>query len=485
MEAWRSAARPPLLRGVRPEQIVFTDTYESQRLLDSASPELNEPPESSALQASVTAVRLPQEFFSRAATVAAHRDPRRWDLLYRVAFRLAHGEAGLLEDPVDDDVRRLAVLEKQVARDIHKSHAFVRFNKVRSEAGEDRFVAFYRPDHHILRLTTPFFMERFGAMDWSILTPDESAHCTSGKLSYSPGVQTAAKQATGDDLVGLWQTYYASIFNPARIKLDAMHKEMPRRFWKHLPETELIDELLTEAPARVSRMLAHQVVDHPGAAAWVPTIAAPGRVELPQLKAAISGCRGCPICPKASGPVFGLGPANSPIMLVGEQPGDVEDRQGVPFMGPAGDMLNRALAMAGVPRDAIYVTNAVKGFKYEPRGAEAAGGARRIHAKPDSREIHACRPWLVAELLAVRPSVIVALGNTAAHSLLGPTVKVGRHKGQRLRHDSGAEVVVTYHPSAILRVPDKQAAHAMLQELAESLRVSAGIAACRRQDGGD
>jgi uracil-DNA glycosylase family protein len=192
----------------------------------------------------------------------------------------------------------------------------------------------------------------------------------------------------------------------------------------------------------------------------------PGR-GLGTLREAASGCRACPLWRDATQTVFGAGLASAEIMLVGEQPGDQEDRAGEPFVGPAGAMLDRAVADAELDRDRIYVTNAVKHFKFKPRGK------RRIHQTPSKLEVEACRPWLDAELDRVRPRVVGLLGATAAKALLGPAFRVSRERGQVLEVDFAAAAVATYHPSSVLRGPPEEREDAYA-ELVADLRVLRG-----------
>jgi uracil-DNA glycosylase family protein len=171
--------------------------------------------------------------------------------------------------------------------------------------------------------------------------------------------------------------------------------------------------------------------------------------DLATLREAAGGCRGCPLYANATQTVFGAGGADARLMLVGEQPGDREDREGEPFVGPAGAILDRALESAGIQRELAYVTNAVKHFKWRPRGT------RRIHATPRVGEIEACKPWLEAEVEAVSPEGILAMGATAARAVFGPSVKVTRDRGRLLDSPLAEVAAVTIHPSAILRVRDK------------------------------
>ena len=193
---------------------------------------------------------------------------------------------------------------------------------------------------------------------------------------------------------------------------------------------------------------------------------------LSGLREAAAGCKACPLWRGTTQTVFGEGPASATVMMVGEQPGDQEDRRGHPFVGPAGRILDEALQEAGVERRTVYVTNAVKHFKYTPQGK------RRIHKKPNVSEMAACKPWLEAEIQRVKPAMIVALGATAAQTLLGPATKITQIRGtvQSSQHGS---VIATAHPSSILRQRDDESRHAAMRDLVRDLRLVAGQVAKR------
>ncbi len=206
----------------------------------------------------------------------------------------------------------------------------------------------------------------------------------------------------------------------------------------------------------------------------------PETADLDGLRAAAAGCRACELWKPATQTVFGEGPVDARVVLVGEQPGDVEDRRGLPFVGPAGKLLDRALAEAGIDRDISYVTNAVKHFGFR------LSGKRRIHQTPGAEHIAACRPWLDAELALISPEVVVCLGATAAKALLGPSFRITRQRGQLMPYDpptaeedaavKSAWIMATTHPSAVLRVPDESRAEAY-DALVADLRVAAGALA--------
>ena len=230
-DSWREAARRMLVRGISPDQVMWSDSAEQTGMLSDMFDA--KPPESVD---SGQLPRVPPAFISAARTVSLYRDPSRWSLLYRLLWRLTHCEPNLLHITVDDDVDRLNRMQKQVARDIHKMHAFVRFRSVKDDLGE-HFIAWHRPDHFIVPAVGPWFARRFPIMRWSILTPDASVTWDMQELTFGPGVPASAAPQ-GDDLEELWKTYYRSIFNPARVKTNAMKKEMPVRHWKTLPEAE-------------------------------------------------------------------------------------------------------------------------------------------------------------------------------------------------------------------------------------------------------
>jgi uracil-DNA glycosylase len=195
----------------------------------------------------------------------------------------------------------------------------------------------------------------------------------------------------------------------------------------------------------------------------------PKRRDLDSLQKAASRCQGCPLCKNATQTIFGAGRASARLVLVGEQPGDREDREGAPFVGPAGLLLDRCLADAGIDRNDVYITNAVKHFKWEPRGR------RRIHKKPSAREIAACRPWLDAELEEIQPEIVVCLGATAAHALLGSAFRLTQNRGKTHFPPGLPPVLATVHPSSILRTPDHRSREQARRDFVHDLRAAAAF----------
>lgn len=231
---------------------------------------------------------------------------------------------------------------------------------------------------------------------------------------------------------------------------------MPRKYWKNLPEADLIAPLVASAQARESRMVAQ----------GTPTGERARTIEA--LAEEAQGCRRCPLWKGTTGCVFGEGPGDATMMIVGEQPGDEEDRGGRPFIGPAGQVLERALGDAGIDRREVYLTNAVKHFKYVMRGK------RRLHQKPDAAEIDMCRWWLDQERSLIRPRSTVMLGATAVRGVTGKTGAVGklREGPVALQHGTGT---VSWHPSYVLRLPDRDAGDRAYDQLVEDLRKAAEL----------
>ncbi len=450
LEAWRAEARKLLSEGVRPQDVSWEDPRTGQSSLFAAqAPQAPSP-------APALRMRVPRTFLEAAEVVARHRDADRYALLYRVLYRLTHGEHELLQIAADPDTLELAHRKAAVLRDVHKVHAFVRFRKIaQPPPGAPEFVAWHEPLHPCLELAAPFFARRFPAMRWAILTPDQSVVWDLRELAYGPG-NVRSDAPLHDDLEELFGTYWRSIYNPARINLAAMKKEMPVRHWATIPETSSIAELVRDSAARV------QAMREPAASAANALL--PVVRSLETLREAARDCTACALHAHATQTVFGSGPAQARIMLVGEQPGDEEDRSGAPFVGPSGQLLDSILAEAGVPRSEAYVTNAVKHFKFEPRGK------RRIHAKPSYTESLACRGWLDAEIAAVRPELIVCLGATAAQSFMGRKYALTRSRGILETTRFAKHWLATWHPAAVLRGADDATRTKLRADMVSDLR---------------
>ncbi|MFC0590883.1 UdgX family uracil-DNA binding protein [Novosphingobium aquiterrae] len=453
---WREQARRLVMAEVPPDRVVWQVPGEGGDDLfagPGTARRLPTPPRDALPP------RVPRAFLDLAGKAALHSDPQRYALLYRLLWRL-QSRSGLTEDGADDDVRRLALLARTVRRDIHKMRAFVRFRVIQSDAGE-RYVAWFEPEHHILRANAAFFVSRFTQMNWTILTPQGSLDWDGAVLREGP--PAARGDAPAEDAAeDLWKTYYASIFNPARLKIGAMLKEMPKRYWKNMPEAALIPDLIAGAQAREAQMV------ESGAALF--TEARPASLEA--IAAGISACTRCPIGCNGTRAVAGEGRSDAALMIVGEQPGDSEEQAGRPFIGPAGQVLRSHLDQAGIDPAQVWLTNAVKHFKFVMR----APSKRRLHQSPAAREIDTCRWWVESERLLVRPKLVLALGASAARSVLGKTVSVQKVRGAAMPLEGGAELWITTHPSYLLRLDDDARAAEEARFAADLRSVAARLA---------
>lgn len=459
-DGWRKAARTLALNDVKPADVTWTVRGDEPELFEA---ELHTP-----LEEAHGTFNVPAKFVELAQTAILHRNPERFALLYRLLWRL-RGNHDLLEIATDPDVAEISAMAKAVRRDEHKMHAFVRFREVGRES-KSHFVAWFEPEHHIVELAAPFFARRFADMPWSILTPDACAHWDGHAVTITPGV-TKSEAPTEDRLEEVWRSYYASIFNPARLKVQAMRNEMPKKYWRNLPEASLIKPLIADAGRTANAMIANAPTEPHKAQkrmeSEMPRKATASSDGIAALRSEAADCRACPLWKDATQTVFGEGPSRAHVMLVGEQPGDKEDIAGKPFVGPAGNMLDRALDEAGIDRSKVYVTNAVKHFKFVPRGKI------RLHQKPNTPEIRACRQWYERELATIKPDLVVAMGATAAQSVLGKITPINKNRGRVIDLDERTRVLVTVHPSYLLRLPDEDARAREYERFVDDLKIAA------------
>jgi DNA polymerase len=470
---WRGHARRLLAAGLSPTQVEW-------RMLDDAGGLLDDHAPAPLPQVDRPIGSVPRQFLDLAAQAICHADPARFSVLYRLLWRL-QSDTNLLRNAADPDYSLLTKWVSAVHRDSHKMKAFVRFKSIADDSGLERFAAWFEPDHHTLEMTAPFFARRFDGMIWAMVTPYRSAYWDGESLAFGPGGQKS-DVPQGDAVEADWKTYFSSIFNPARLKVAMMKSEMPVKYWRNLPEAELIAPLIRNARDMEARMIESaatqpssrhlrqqerdaQVIEETNEIA-----------SLAGARAAVQNCHRCPLYEHATQAVFGEGPEGADVMFVGEQPGDQEDLAGKPFVGPAGQVFDRAMEKVDIDRSRVYVTNAVKHFKFKPRGK------RRIHQRPDGGEVHACKFWLNLEVGFVRPKVIVALGATAAQSLLGKSATVSKLRGASMAMQDGTMLFVTNHPSYLLRIPDADGRAREQQKFeADLVLVRDAIAGLRRQ----
>lgn len=472
---WRDTVRPLLALRLPGKDLGWRVGHDPQDLFSG----ITDPPEARAPHAKEHPIRITKAQAELCKRVLCHIDPARFHHLYAVLLRL-QTDRQAMDNPGFISGRWVREADQSVRRDRHKMHAFVRFKKVgqrETDAGSrEIFAAWFEPDHRIVELTAGFFARRFTGMDWSILTPHGCSHWDGKTLSISPGVNKS-QAPDADDTEAAWTTYYSSIFNPSRVKIGAMMSEMPKKYWKNLPEAAVIPKLIQEAERQKSGfMTAPETTPHKLTDKVKPDVYAlrpiPETItSLADAKQAAARCTHCDLYQCATQTVFGEGPMSANLMLVGEQPGDQEDLAGTPFIGPAGQLLDKALNAAGLDRGGLYVTNAVKHFKFETREKF------RLHRNPIADEIERCKSWLDMERQFVQPRVILALGKTALRALTGHSGTLKSVRGRTFSGANGEIIMATVHPSFLLRLPDETRRVAEYQKFVQDLTQAQSLAA--------
>ena len=407
-EGWRKATRSLVLAGVAPEDVRWS--VRSHDVDGDGDP----------LQDETGSFGVSRALIALASLAIQARDHDRFELLYRLVWRANAGER-VLEKSSDPEVRRAQGLAFVVRAEAHKMRTLLRYLPM-PEGNHTRYLGWYEPAHFVLEANAQLIARRFPDLAFSILTPDGAAHWDGTELRFSAGVD---RKAVSDDasLQSWWRAHHAGLLSRARVGTA-------------IPEAEQLDEV----PRPPDREPLGPVV--------LPMLP---DVPLQEAMREASDCRRCHLHEPATQTVFGEGPAHADVLFVGEQPGDQEDVIGRPFVGPAGQIMDRAMEDAGIDRRTVYITNAVKHFKFEPRGK------RRIHKTPEAPEIQACRFWLDVELVRLRPKLVVAMGGTAARALLGRAVTITRERGRPIELTDGQKAFITVHPSFLLRVPDGDA----------------------------
>jgi len=392
-EGWRKATRSLVLAGIEPDDVRWAVRSHDE--------------EGDPLQAGSGSFGVSRSLVSLASLAIQAREPARFDLLYRLVWS---ANAGKTEE---DTMRRAQGLAFAVRAEAHRMRTHIRFLPV-----DECYVGWYEPAHFVLECNAQLIARRFPDLSFAIVTPDGVAHWDRKELRFAPGAHISDDEA----LQRWWYTHRATL-------RDA-------RAGTAIPEAEDLDE--TPRPP-----------DRPA----LGPVVLPAHTDAPLREATheAADCHRCHLYEPATQTVFGEGPAHARVLFVGEQPGDQEDVIGRPFVGPAGQIMDRAMEEAGLDRRTVYITNAVKHFKFTPRGK------RRIHQTPEAPEIQACRFWLDVELVRMRPKLVVAMGGTAARALLGRPVTITRERGRPIELPDGQMAFVTVHPSFLLRVPDEDA----------------------------
>jgi probable DNA metabolism protein len=418
---WRQSARLLVLAGIEPGQVAWS--------IGGTGDDL---------PAATGSFELPRALVTLASVAIQAREPDRFGLLYSLVWR-AHAGEKLMDDATDPDLSLARRMALAVRADAHRMRTNMRFLPVADESGPSeagshrgtahagmaeqsgqRSLGWFEPAHFVLPANAQLFARRFADQVFSIVTPDGSAHWDGTRLRFGAGLRHVHDDET---LQAWWEAHQAGLLH------DAMEGTS-------VPEAEELDEV----PRAPDRPALGPVVIH-------------SNPDPALVRAArdAGACRRCPLFEPATQTVFGEGPVGSAVMFLGEQPGDQEDIIGRPFVGPAGQMMDRAMEAAGIDRRAVYVTNAVKHFKFVQRGR------RRIHQTPETPEIQVCSFWLDVERVHVRPRLLVLMGGTAARTVLRRAVTIGRERGRPIRLEDGQMVFVTVHPSYLLRVPDEAA----------------------------
>ncbi|HBK07664.1 MAG TPA: uracil-DNA glycosylase [Acetobacteraceae bacterium] len=400
-DGWRRATRALVQAGVEPGALTWAVGDDAQPLPGAAG-----------------TFHVPRALVSVASVAIQAREPERFGLLYSLVWRINAGEK-VLEDETDPDLSLVRRMALSVRADAHRMRTNMRYLPVADDGGI-RYLGWFEPAHFVLPANAQLLARRYPHLPLSIVTPDGSAHWDGSSLLFSAGLRHAADD---EALQAWWEAHSELVLEQASADVS-------------VPEAETVDE----APRPPDRPPIGSVVLNTKPD---PALMRAGREA--------GSCHRCPLYQPATQTVFGEGPTGASVMFVGEQPGDQEDTIGRPFVGPAGQIMDRAMEDAGIDRRTVYVTNAVKHFKFIPRGR------RRIHQTPEVPEIQACGFWLDVERTHIRPRLTVLMGASAARAVMGRPVTISRERGRPIQTQDGQTVFVTVHPSYLLRLPDAAA----------------------------
>ncbi|OAJ53118.1 uracil-DNA glycosylase [Paraburkholderia ginsengiterrae] len=477
--AWRRAARELLRQGIEPERIEWVEA-------DGGAEATGGTPENPGLN---PAPAIPRELLARLKTAACFRAPDRWSLLYRVVWRWTHGERDALA-PDDRDGALLDQRIQSVEQETENLVLLTLFRRRDPSMGLPEFVGWYEPRNDLLERAAARFAARMGDSTWMLATPSGAAFWNGMLLRIGrpaapeTGAPPLALQAgsqgqqatqalqpsvmdgeavTSEPTEALWLAYYASVFN-------ALPAPVPLRYWRTPPVGPPLPARLTRERSRL------------GAQSGTVTVPKMPPIEYsattPPLRDPAgppATCRRCALWRNARQAVTGAGPAEASLMVVGEQPGEHENQHGEPFTGPAGQLLDTVLARAGLERAALYLTYAVKHYKWEILEQQRLE-QQRVHRTPAWREVEACQYWLEKELAQVAPRVVVTLGATALKALTGPHVNLSEYLGQTIAHD-GRLIVPTWHPSYALRTADSRLREDIVAGMVAAFGRAAGLVA--------
>ncbi|CAE6891506.1 UdgX family uracil-DNA binding protein [Paraburkholderia domus] len=482
--AWRRAARALLRQGVEPSQIEWVESGDEREAPGTAgiasvatpgAPDTESDPATTGASGigttALAAPAIPRELLSWLKTAACFRAPDRWALLYRILWRWTHGERHVL-DLNDADGALLDQRIRAVEHETEDLLTLTLFRRRDPSMGPPEFVGWYEPHHDLLERAAARFAERMGDSTWMLATPygavlwngmllrigrpaaEEREHAAHAL----PESTMTGEAITSTPTEALWLAYYASAFN-------AQPSPVPLRYWRMPPAGPPLPARLARERSRLGAQSAPVTVP--------PTPPVEYSAMTPPLQeptGPLGTCRRCALWRNAKHAVAGAGAAHAAIMVVGEQPGEYENQHGEPFTGPAGQLLDAVLARAGLTREALYLTYAVKHYKWETLDQQ------RVHRTPAPREVEACQYWLEKELTRIAPRVVVTLGATALKALTGAHVNLSEYLGQTIAHD-GRLIVPAWHPSYALITADARLRDDIVATIAAAFGRAAALAA--------
>ncbi|WP_277184758.1 UdgX family uracil-DNA binding protein [Caballeronia sp. BR00000012568055] len=478
--AWRRAARSLLIEGVPPQEVLWLESDASATVFGVVDP----PPPGSVDPNAPKPPKIAREFLSMLEAAACVRVPDRWPFLYKALWRWTQGDRAVASRE-DEDGSRLHRMIESVRAEEDKMRKILRFRHRDDSLGPPEFISWFEPVHDLLEHAAMHFATRMGNATWMIATPHGAAFWDGALLRVDRTSEPEEKPAdfgetsggmngeavSGDAIEALWLAYYESTFAEAHANAIKMASHMPVRYWKSPPDGRVDPSLISRADPYSRRDRRPRNVPSDMEVA-LDTSLEPLKGTSLKEPPSLDVCKRCSLWRNATQAVAGVGPANARVMLVGEQPGDQDDREGKPFLGPTGKLLDEAIAEAGLARESLYLTNAVKHFKFE---TETGSDGERLHTTPSQREREACRFWLEEEMTRIGPKVVVALGATALKALTGHRTALSEYLGKTIEH-KGRIVVPTYHPSYLMRLTDEKIRAEVFGTIVEALVFAQQIA---------
>jgi uracil-DNA glycosylase len=479
--SWRRLARSLLMEHVAPEDVAWRESGASATVFGAIDP----PPPGSVDPNAPKPPKIAREFLAMLATAACFRAPDRWPFLYKALWRWTQGDRAVAS-PQDADGYRLHRMIEAVEAEENEMRRVLRFRHRDESLGPPEFISWFEPVHDLLEHAAMHFATRMGAATWMIATPHGAAFWDGALLRVDRTSEPEEKPldfgevsgsmngeaVSGDAIEALWLAYYESTFTDAQENAAKMASHMPVRYWKSPPNGRVDPSLISRADPYARRDRYPRNVP-PEEQYTVDTNLEPINGTSLKEPPSLDACKRCSLWRNATQPVPGCGPADARVMLVGEQPGEQDDREGKPFLGPAGEMLDRAIAEAGLARGSMYLTNAVKHYKWEED--RSSSDDERLHSTPTQREREACRFWLEDELRRIAPKAVVALGATALKALTGHRTALSEYLGKTIEH-KGHIIVPTYHPSYLLRLTDEKVRAEVFGTIVEALVFAQQIA---------